>query len=258
MADYRQIANSILDKNSPDSTLGQRQQYVNDYVTSSNILDKNTPDATSDQRNSYINKYMASNGFGDNTGSDNVQLFQPDLYPESGSNSGSVSFNNSGSNSNTYSGMDYDNPYIKDLFDKIQNSTNDMSGNIDSYTQSAADSAEAAARMQAKNSMPGLIDSLAQRGILNGKTGQKAIQGLLANIAEESAMKNYSAGMEGAKMKQSIPQILGQLANLGKYSQGSSSSTGTSGNVSQNESWSKDPSVPYKNMMDMYYRMMGG
>jgi len=185
-----------------------------------------------------------------------IQLFQPDLYPESGSRSQSIGLTDSQNRSNSYSGMDYNNPYIKDLFGKIQSSTNDMSGNIDSMTQSAADSAEAAARMQARDTMPGLIDSLASRGILDGKTGSKAIQGLLSNIAEQSAMKNYSAGIEGARMKQDIPQILGQLANLGKYSEGSSSSSSTGRNASQNESFSRDPSVPYRNMMDMYQAMM--
>ena len=163
---------------------------------------------------------------------DAVDIFQPDLYPESGSTTTSTS------------GIDFDNPYIQDLFGKIQSSTTDMEGNVDAYTRSAADSAEAAARTQARDYMPGLIDSLAQRGIVNSKLGQKSIQGLLSEIAEEAASKNYDASMEGAKMKQDIPQILGSLASLGNTSESTS------------ESWNSDPSVPYSNIMDMYIAMM--
>lgn len=153
------------------------------------------------------------------------------------------------SSTSTRSGLDsqYINQLMGPLMGQLVEQIGGLDQNVDRYTNRAAERAGSMGRNLINDSMAGILDKLSARGMINSTTGQGAIGDALTAVTKDAMDKTYGAGMEGAKMKFSIPEMLGRIGELGKVSrtQGSSGSS----------SMSQDTLAPFKLIGQMIQSM---
>ncbi len=275
--DYRAGQQSVTPSPSTTINPGQTNQTSPQPTTqpTSNIdngLYNNVLAALINQNNSLLQAQTQNQQNQQNQGQENLlELFQPNLYPRSGSENESHSISNNESNStrvgggesNNRSGIDWDNPFVQEMTGLISTAVNNLPQNIENWTQAAVDKAEAEARTQARTMMPGILNSLQRRGILNSSVSEKVLSDVLGGIAENTARRNYDAAMKEAEMKKDIPSLLGRLAELGRQSSGSSinwtlgssHSQGNSNSQSNGYSFNENPLAPYQAIMNMFLGM---
>ncbi|MBI9091815.1 MAG: hypothetical protein JEZ12_21600 [Desulfobacterium sp.] len=154
------------------------------------------------------------------------ELFRPDLFPESGSTSG----------------------LSKEVIDQImglvmpgfETSLKDMPANIERYVQGAKDSAESEGKQVLDRNQNDVVAQMIQKGMIGSDVASDALGQSQAAVAKDVSDKAYDAEMKGAQLQMTIPQILTQVANLGKSS----------------ESYSKDEGVPYRDLLADFVSMM--
>jgi len=152
----------------------------------------------------------------------NPEMFQPDLYPTS-----------SGTNTSTsYSGLpsEYLDQLMQGLMPELMRSIQGMPQAIDEYTGKASQMYEGMGRRLLDDAMPGILNNLAGRNVLNSSVASDAISKTATNIIPMFTDAALQAGMKGAEMKANIPSILGNIANLGRVSESSAEGTSESSN----------------------------
>ncbi len=141
---------------------------------------------------------------------DPPQVYQPDLFPTA------------------FSGIEqgYMDQIMGAVVPQLTDSIQNHDTNINQYTKEAF--------AQNRNASKGLLDSVLQssvnslnsRGILNSKVAENTMGNATGEVFKNLNNQNLQSSMEAAKLKIGAPSMLGQIANLGKYS------------------LSEDPSVP--------------
>ncbi len=154
------------------------------------------------------------------------ELFRPDLFPESGSTSG------------------LDKEVIDQLMSLVmpgfETSLKDMPANIERYVQGAKDSAEATGKETLERNQNDVVAQMIQKGMIQSDVAVDALGQSQADVAKSVSDKAYDAEMKGAQLQMTIPQILTQVADLGKSS----------------ESYSKDEGTPYRDIINGFVSMM--
>jgi len=129
---------------------------------------------------------------------------------------------------------------------QLQSAIANMPQNIDAYTNQALGSYQQMMQNALRSNLPKTITNLANRGIISSTEGQNALSQTMSDAAIDASNKGYQTAMQQALLKANMPTILGQLAELGKYSTAKTASS----------SESKDPTAMYKIMADMIGGMM--
>lgn len=128
--------------------------------------------------------------------------------------------------SDSYSGlpMNYRDQLLQSLMPTLNNSVVNMESNIDKYTQEALASYEQERQNAIRTGLPAAISNLANRGIINSSQGNEILAKVLSDAATAASDKGYETAMKAALLKANMPTVLSDIANLGKYTSGTSSS----------------------------------
>jgi hypothetical protein len=145
-------------------------------------------------------------------------------------NTGTQGSSNSGvtnavNQANNFSGLDtaQRNALMNAIAPQLTSAVANMPANYDAYTGNAVDSYQQMIQNAIQKQAPQLIGQLANRGILSSTQGNDILAKMLTDTATAGSTKGYEAAMHAALAKANMPTVLGQLAQLGQYSQGSSS-----------------------------------
>ena len=130
------------------------------------------------------------------------ELFQPDKFPRS------------------YSGLPkaQRDKIAGDLTPMLIEKAKALPETIDKYTSNAANLYQNLTRQALSDAMPGVLNNLISRRMLNSSVASDAIQNLGRQAVPFYSDKAYQAAMEGAKMHANVPGVLGNLVNLARYS----------------------------------------
>lgn len=129
----------------------------------------------------------------------------------------------SGKGPKSFTGLDPEanKQLLSSLMPQLTGSIGGINQNIDQFTDKAAGLYDRTGRNALKRYMPGVIDRLSSHGILNSDTGEAALSGAMNQMVSDSAGKSFEAGMEGARMKQQVPGVLGSILGQTRTSQAS-------------------------------------
>ncbi|GEM_PF-3729137 len=145
--------------------------------------------------------------FGASAGGSLPELFQPNLFPHSSSSS--------------FAGLSKKSrDLIEGIIPDLVARAKDLPAAIDQYTQNAAHLYERQTRHALDTQLPGLLEALSRRRMLNSSVGADAIAQLGRAVVPGYADKSFQAAMEAAKMHAGLPSTLAQIASLAKYSKG--------------------------------------
>jgi len=187
-----------------------------------------------------------------------LEMFGADIS-DKGSYSNSTSANTSSNNSNSdsFSGLPEAerNKILSAIIPQLINSSSDLSGLADRSTALAGEQARSTGNRLAKESLPDMIQQLSANGTLNSSFGgEDMLSKVLSSITKDAADRSYDAGIQSAAFKQNIPNTLKNIADLGQYSQGSSS--GSSNSSGGTVSRSGNPLEPYALTADFIKSLM--
>jgi hypothetical protein len=173
--------------------------------------------------------------------------FPLDIMPTSESSTNDISATNS------YSGLpsNIQNELLAALMPQLKSAITNMPGNIDNYTNEALGSYQQMLQNSLRKDIPTALSNLANRGIINSTEGQNMLSKVMSDAAIGASDKGYQTAMQSALLKANMPTILGQLAELGKSTSSTSSSSG------KQSSFESDPTVMYRQMADLIAQMMG-
>ena len=149
---------------------------------------------------------------------------------------GPISRSSSSNTNSSYSGLgaSFIRQLMEPLMPALTDSINNMDSNIDKWTNLAQSRARNFGNSFVEDNMAGVLDELAAKGTLQSPDlGGKVIQGLMDSARKQSQDQVYNSGMNAAEMRYNLPSMYGNLANLGRYSEGAGS--GTSSGFSSND-----------------------
>jgi len=171
---------------------------------------------------------------------DPADLFQPNLYPYSRSNSSSIN------TSDSFSGLDEAtrNKIIESILPNLLSSAKEASGAPQRFEDTATKAYEKQARDAIETSARNVMESMGRRGLMNSSVSEEALRGAISDIARSVGDQRYQTSLDAEQMRLALPSIMSNLMGLGQYSQGGS--TGLSTGTSE----SAQPNVPYENMMN--------
>jgi hypothetical protein len=194
-------------------------------------------------------------------------LLNPSAYSTSKSNSlstgGSNSSDASQSSGTTYSGLG---PGARGAIEGavlpgLTSSIGKLSGLPEQYANSANKLSESQARKAIEQLFPQVMESMSGKGMQNSSVASDSLSKGMAEIAKTFSDKGYQSKMDQAQMEMQIPQIMGQLAELAKYSQGENSSTSsgasTSKNNSESNSLTENKGEAYDRGLELLKTMLG-
>lgn len=152
----------------------------------------------------------------------------------------------SSQSSQNYSGLptDYRDTLLSGVVPQLSDSVSKMMGNADAYAQQAQNKYSYMMQNALQPAIRQAINNLAGRGVLSSTVASDTIGNVASDAMLQAGEKGYEAAMQAALMKFSIPEILAQIADLGRYTQGTSSGSSSSSNMS----YSEDPSSIYNLM----------
>ena len=147
----------------------------------------------SDQINQYINKPEAKNEF--------ILPKGEDLKP--------------------YSGLpeSYRDQLLGFVMPQLQQSVENLPGNIDAYTQNSLGTYRQELDSYLKENIPKVIGDLAKRGILDSSMASDIISKTTSQAALGSATKGYETAQKAAELKLNIPNTLAGLLEYGRYNE---------------------------------------
>lgn len=196
------------------------------------------------------------------------------IMPTSGSTNTSTSNNQStsgGVSTSTqgaanYSGLPatFQEQLLNAIIPQLTNATTNMGANYDKYTNEALGSYQQMMQNALRKNIPAALGGLANRGILSSTEGNKVLSDVFSNAATDASTKGYTTAMQAALLKANMPQVLAQLADLGKTSYGASQGASNSVNAAQStgtstsagSSFSQDPTRMYSELASIIRAMM--
>lgn len=105
------------------------------------------------------------------------------------------------------------------LIPELQASITGLANRPRQYTEEAKKLYQSIIGTALKDQIPGVINNLANRGVLSSSVASDTLSDVAAQIALNSGTKGYEAAMQEAVMGLQVPQILGQLAGTTQYSE---------------------------------------
>lgn len=155
--------------------------------------------------------------------------FPTDIMPKSESTGGS------------YSGLpeSYRDQLLSSVMPQLNQAVAQMPQNIDKYVSEALSSYEQQRQNALRKSVPAALAQMANRGIISSTAGNEILSNVYSDSANEASTKGYQTAMQAALLKANMPEVLRAIADLGKYSSGSSSS------------YSEDPTQMYSILASM-------
>jgi len=114
------------------------------------------------------------------------------------------------------------------ILPSLVSSAQNLPQNISNYVGNANQMYQQQSRRALEEAMPGVLNNLAARNMLNSSVASDAVSKTAQQIIPYFADKTMQAGMDAAQMQMNVPSILSNLAALGQYSTGMGQSTGGS------------------------------
>jgi hypothetical protein len=175
------------------------------------------------------------------------ELFQPDLYPYTKS----VQGGSSSQKSSSYSGIPqaYQSELLSAIIPELVSTSQNLPEVIGTYTDEAQALYESMMRGMMEETMPQAIETLANRGMLQSSAAENILAQLGAEAADYSGQKLYETAMQAAQMRLGVPELLSQVAEVGKASTSKSSGSSSSSAISE----TANPLAPYKLLYDVLY-----
>jgi hypothetical protein len=120
-----------------------------------------------------------------------------------------------------YSGLpeSYRDQLLSFVMPQLQSGVENMSGNIDEFTNQALGSYQQQLQSSLKTMIPNQINQLANRGILSSSVASDTLSQTMSQAATQSATKGYETAMQAALMKANIPTTLAGLLQYGRSDQ---------------------------------------
>ena len=156
------------------------------------------------------------------------------------STSGSTSQNQS----NQQSGIDWNTPFMQQILPSLTGAATNLQPNVDAMKQTLQDQYSNMMREAlGPGALQGTLNQLAGRNMLNSQVASDALRGVSRDIMKDVANRGYESLLAQQAAQMEVPSILGNLAELGRRSTGTS--TGTSTSSTQN------PLEPYQLMAQL-------
>lgn len=140
----------------------------------------------------------------------NIQLYNPENFPTSRAGLG----------------QEYIDQIMSSVIPQLTSSVEGFEGNVDEFTNQALGLARSTGQDLLSGVLQTNLNSLVGRGMMDSKVAGTALGAATGDVLKNIQNQTMQAGMEGAKLKLGMPDMLAQLAQLGQVSE------------------SADPSVP--------------
>lgn len=186
-------------------------------------------------------------------------------YPKSTSSSNSSSSGQTSSNSasqstgESFSGLPQE--YGESILQNTVPTLNNLVANYPQYAQQAMDdsmnSYSSLMKSAYQTMMPSVLNDLASKNVLGSSVASDAIGNVANSVMSAIEPQAYNASANYFNTMANAPTMLGNIANLGQYSQSNnqsssnSSSSGTTSSNSTSESLTEDPTKPYEILYDL-------
>ena len=155
----------------------------------------------------------------------------------------STSTQQSGSSNSSKSGINWDSPFMKQLYPTITKAAADLPGLAASMGDTIQGQYSNLMRQgMGPNAFTGTLNSLAGRGMLNSNIASNAIASTGQGIAQNIGNQAFNSMLAGQNAQMQVPGLLAQLANLGQETKSSG------GSYSNSKSVSSNPLAPYELM----------
>ena len=212
----------------------------------------------------YNNNPFIANTWDEKYGADITGTFAPqsnfeiptNLFPTSTSNQSSSQSGNSSNkgSSQSQSGMNWTSDFMKNLMPSLNQSLTGLQGRVDEMGGTLQDQYSNLMRrsMQPEN-FQGVLNSLANKGMINSTTGENTMATAGKGIAQSVADKAFESQLQQQLASLQVPGILSNAAGLGQESSAKSSSSGqssTSGGSTSTSTYS-NPLAPFELMASM-------
>ena len=156
------------------------------------------------------------------------------------STSGSTSQNQS----NQQSGIDWNTPFMQQILPSLTGAATNLQPNVDAMKQTLQDQYSNMMREAlGPGALQGTLNQLAGKNMINSQVAKDALRGVSRDIMKDVANRGYESLLAQQAAQMEVPSILGNLAELGRRSTGTS--TGTSTSSTQN------PLEPYQLMASL-------
>ena len=158
-----------------------------------------------------------------------------DLFPTTKSSS------TSSSNQKSNSGINWSNPLAAAMQPLLMTSGQNIQGVADNMAQTLQGQYSNMMRnAMAPNQFQGVLNQLAQRGMMNSTVGADALALAQNQAAQQIADQGYNAMLAQQASQFKVPEVQGNIAKLAEQSQSSGGSSGASSSLAQN------PLAPYE------------
>jgi len=159
-------------------------------------------------------------------------------YQSTGSSTGQSTYGSTGSSSG-FSGLPegYASQILFSVIPELVSRAGNMEGVIDDATNMGLSQLQSQMRIATPNIMQDTLNSLASRNIVGGGLGGQILSNVMSGISERYEPAAMEIIKEGMNARISVPQMLGSLAELGKFSESESlqDSSGQSTQSSQQQ-----------------------
>ena len=167
------------------------------------------------------------------SGSNYSFFVDPDLMPTTKSSSTSAS------NQQSSSGINWSNPLAAAMQPLLMTSGQNIQGVADNMAQTLQGQYGNMMRnAMAPNQFQGVLNQLANRGVLNSTVGSDALAQAQNAAAQQIANQGYDAMLAQQAAQFKVPEVQGNIAKLAEQSQSTGGSSGASSSLS------RDPLAP--------------
>ena len=190
-------------------------------------------------------------------------------YPWSKSSSNNASNSSTSSNSsgqssgNSFSGLPQE--YGTSILQNTVPTMNNLVKNYPQYAQQAMDDSMNSYGSLMKSAyqsvLPSVLNDLAGKNVLNSSVASDAIGNAANTVMSAIEPQAYNASANYFNTMANAPTMLGNIAQLGQYSESAnqstnqSSSSGTSSSTGTSESYTEDQTKPYEILYNLIGKM---
>ena len=138
----------------------------------------------------------------ENTPTDPIQLFQPDLFQSS------------------RSGLpeEFQSQLLSNIIPKLLSSTDTFRSDIDTSTKAASELFGSLSKNAIGKDATRILNELAERNVLDSSVASDTLSKSFSNIATEGAGRGFEAASLAAAQKAREPELLASIATLGQAS----------------------------------------
>jgi hypothetical protein len=112
----------------------------------------------------------------------------------------------------------YQESLLSSIIPELIKASQSYKSDVDKGMQDAQGMYKAITDQLSKETLPGVLNDLANRNVIDSSIASDAIAKANSNIATTAGIQAYQSGVDAAKLKSQYPQILAQIASLGSSS----------------------------------------